>query len=114
MKRTGEFVLGLIGGIIGILAGLSGTFLGALAQAFNVDQAGTVSTAAWVAVLLSVIGLIGACIVKRRTMLASIFMLVAGIGGFICLSMLYIVPGILLLIAGIMGLVRKDRTLSGA
>lgn len=112
MKRTGEFVLGLIGGIIGILASLSGTLFGALATSMGVDQGGAVSTASWIALVLSVLGLIGACIVKKNSTLASIFMLIAGIGGFICISMLYIVAGILFVIAGVMGLVRRDKTAS--
>jgi hypothetical protein len=114
MKRTAEFVVGLIGGILGILAGLSGVFFGAVATAFEVDGGSMVSGASWIAVALSVLGLIGAAVVKNKTMLGSILMLIAAIGGFICISFLYILPGVLLLIAGIMGLVRKDRSTVGA
>ncbi|MGZ4032680.1 MAG: DUF4064 domain-containing protein [Tumebacillaceae bacterium] len=114
MKRTAEFVVGLIGGILGILAALSGVFFGAIATALEVDGGNVVSGASWIAVALSVIGIIGAAMVKNKTMLASILMLIAAIGGFICISMLFILPGVLLLIAGIMGLVRKDRSTAGA
>jgi hypothetical protein len=114
MKRTAEFVLGLIGGILGILAALSGVFFGAVATALQVDGGGAVSTASWVAVALSILGIIGAAMIKSKTGLASIFLLIAGIGGFICISALYILPGVLLLIAGIMGLVRKDKSAAGA
>jgi hypothetical protein len=114
MKRTAEFVLGLIGGIFGVLAAFSGVFFGAVATALEVDSGGVVSAASWVAVVLSILGIIGSAMIKNKTTLGSIFMLIAAIGGFICISVLYTLPGVLLLIAGIMGLVRKDKSAAGA
>lgn len=114
MKRTAEFVLGLIGGILGILASLSGVLFGAVATAMNVDAGGVVSGASWGALILSILGIVGASMIKKKTLVASIFLLVAAIGGFICLSVIYVIPAILLLIAGIMGLVRKDNSGTGA
>ncbi|CAI8834495.1 Inner membrane protein [Bacillus pseudomycoides] len=36
-------------------------------------------------------------------------MTIAAIGGFICISLIYILPGVLLLIGGLMGLLRKNK-----
>lgn len=38
-----------------------------------------------------------------------IMMTVAAIGGFICISVIYLLPGVLLLIGGLMGIFRKDK-----
>lgn len=109
LKRTAEFVMGLIGGILGILAGFMGVFVGSIATALEVDQGGFVSGASWIAILLSVLGIVGAGLVKSKTKAASILMLIAAVGGFFCIGLLYLLPGILLLIAGIMGLARKGE-----
>jgi hypothetical protein len=107
LKRTAEFVLGLIGGIFGVLAGLFLVFVGGVASAMEVKEGNIVSGVAWISILLSILGIIGSCMVKKKTVLASIFMLIAGIAGFFCTGLFFIVPGALLLIAGIMGLARK-------
>lgn len=36
-------------------------------------------------------------------------MTVAAISGFICISIVYLLPGVLLLIGGLIGLFRKDK-----
>ncbi|MBL0386477.1 DUF4064 domain-containing protein [Tumebacillus sp. ITR2] len=109
MKRTAEFVMGLIGGIVGILCGFSGVLLGSVAASLQVDGSGTVSTASWIAIAVSVLGIVGAGIVKKSTKLGSLFMLIAAVVGFICISFFYTVPAILFLIAGIMGFARKGK-----
>ncbi|WP_109689916.1 DUF4064 domain-containing protein [Tumebacillus permanentifrigoris] len=110
MKRTAEFVIGLIGGIVGILCGFSGVLLGGVAEAMQVDGSGTVSAASWVAILFSVLGIVGASIVRKKTGLGSLFMIISAVVGFICISFFYTVPALLLLIAGIMGFARKDKS----
>ncbi len=48
--------------------------------------------------------------VKSKAKAAGIMMTIAAIGGFICISVVYLLPGILLLIAGLMGIFRKPKT----
>ena len=119
MNRTAELVLGLIGAIIGVLAGLFVVFVGGALTAL--DGAGG-ADGLWLhvdgchgaSVLFSVLGLFGSVMVKSQTTFASVLMLVASVGGFICLGVLYVLPGALLLAAGIMGLVRKGGSSSSA
>ncbi|MGB8955489.1 MAG: DUF4064 domain-containing protein [Tumebacillaceae bacterium] len=110
MNRTAELVLGLIGAIIGVLAGLFVVFVGGVASAMNVAEGSIVSGVAWFSVLFSAVGLVGSVMVKNRTTLASVLMLIAAIGGFICLGLFYVLPGALLLVASIMGLARKGNS----
>jgi hypothetical protein len=60
-----------------------------------------------IALVLSILGIVGAVLVKKKAVVGSILMLIAAIGGFICLSWTYIVSAVLFLIAGLLGLFRK-------
>jgi len=107
MKRTTEFVLGLIGGIFGIISGVIALMIGGLGSALG--GASTVGSLGVWAIVLSILGIVGASIVSSKSRLGGIFMTVAAIGGTICISMFYILPGILLIISGLMALIKKDK-----
>ncbi|KAB2460748.1 DUF4064 domain-containing protein [Bacillus sp. CH126_4D] len=109
MKRTAEFVLGLIGGIFGILCAFIALFIGGLGSALEADGANTVIGLGWGAVALSVLGIVGSVMVRSKAKVGGIMMTVAAIGGFICISAIYLLPGVLLLIGGLMGIFRKDK-----
>lgn len=109
MKRTAEFVLGLIGGIFGILCAFIALFIGGLGSALEADGANTVIGLGWGAVGLSILGIVGSVMVRGKAKVGGIMMTVAAIGGFICISAIYLLPGVLLLIGGLMGIFRKDK-----
>ncbi|HDR4520574.1 TPA: DUF4064 domain-containing protein [Bacillus cereus] len=109
MKRTAEFVLGLIGGIFGILCAFIALFIGGLGSALEADGANTVIGLGWGAVGLSILGIVGSVMVRSKAKAGGITMTVAAIGGFICISVIYLLPGVLLLIGGLMGIFRKDK-----
>lgn len=108
MKRTTEFVLGLIGGIFGIFSGFIAMFIGGVDAAFN-GHSDIIGLGVG-AIVLSIIGIVGSVVVKGKAKLGGLFMTVAAIGGVICVSMFYILPGVLLIIAGLMGLLKKNKT----
>lgn len=106
-KKTVELVLGLIGGILGIIAGIYSMNIGGLASVFHVDRAVTVNNFGIGAIILSILGIIGALIVKNKTKLGGIFMIIAALGGLLCITYFYIPSGILLIIPGIMSIIKK-------
>lgn len=127
--RKSEFVLTLIAGITGIIAGITGIAGGGLLAAFSgseeLSNAASLTTAdsealaaaGGLTVVFSVIALvigialiIFAVLIKRNAKLFGILTLVAGVGGFLLVGLLWIVPGILAIIAGIMCLARKVPT----
>ncbi|PGB02172.1 DUF4064 domain-containing protein [Bacillus toyonensis] len=114
MKRTTEFVLGLIGGIFGILCAFIALFIGGVGAAVEADGANQVIGLGWAAVALSILGIVGCVMVKSKAKVGGIMMTIAAIGGFICISIVYLSPGILLLIGGLMGIFRKDKTTASA
>ena len=107
MKRTTEFILGLLGGIFGVIGAILALFIGGVDAAFNGKS--DIIGLGWGAVLLSALGIVGSVVVRSKAKLGGIFMLVAAIGGTICISAFYILPGILLLNGGLMGVFRKEK-----
>lgn len=110
MKRTTEFVLGLLGGIFGIISALMALFIGGIDATFNSSGTSDIIGLGWAAVFLSVLGIVGSVVVKGKAKLGGWFMVIAAVGGIICISMFYILPGILLLIGGLMGVFRKSKS----
>lgn len=109
MKRTTEFVLGLIGGIFGILCAFIALFIGGVASAMEAEGASNVIGLGWAAVVLSILGIVGSVMVKSKAKVGGAMMTIAAIGGFICISFIYILPAVLLLIGGLMGIFRKEK-----
>lgn len=109
MKRTAEFVLGLIGGIFGIICAFIALLIGGMGAAFRAEGANTIIGLGWGAVGLSILGIVGSVMVRSKAKVGGIMMTVAAIGGFICISIFYLLPGVLLLIGGLMGIFRKDK-----
>ncbi|PHE53920.1 hypothetical protein COF68_33725, partial [Bacillus toyonensis] len=96
MKRTAEFVLGLIGGIFGIICAFVALLIGGMGAAVEADGANTIIGLGWGAVALSVLGIVGSVMVRSKAKVGGIMMTVAAIGGFICISLIYLLPGVLL------------------
>ncbi|PFC89764.1 hypothetical protein CN308_30175 [Bacillus cereus] len=98
-----------MGGIFGILCAFIALFIGGLGSALEADGANTVIGLGWGAVALSVLGIVGSVMVRSKAKVGGIMMTIAAIGGFICISLIYLLPGVLLLIGGLMGVFRKDK-----
>jgi len=108
MKRTTEFVLGLLGGIFGFGAAFFALFFGVVDEAVS-GSSSEVTGLGWAALLFSVLAIVGSIVVKFKAKVGGILMLLAAIGGFISVSLFYVLPGLLLLIAGLMGIFRKEK-----
>jgi len=105
-ERTAEFIIGLLGGIIGILAAPGLFFLGAIIAGFGGGVG--IFGAPVIGGILSVIGLVGAAFVKSRPKIAGAIMIVCGILGlFVALGLW--VGALLLLVAGIVAVIRKEK-----
>jgi len=107
MVRT-EFILGLIGGIFGIIGGILALVVGGIAGAFGAQGAETVTTLGTAAFVLAVVGIIGAAVSDRRNKLGGTLMIISAIGGFIAISLFYVLPAIFLIIGGVMAYTRKE------
>ncbi len=97
-------MLGLLGGIFGLIGAITAIMFGGLGQALNASGASSIVGAGVMAIVFSIIGIVGAVLVKSRNRTAGYMMLISAFGGLICISLAYVISFILLLIGGIMAL----------
>jgi len=107
-KRTAEMILGIIGGIFGIVAGLVVFFPYGYEYGWGFEYPYGLLGA--LAIIFSVIGIVGAAIVESKTKISGVLMIVAAVLGLISVFVFYVLPAILLGIAGILALLRKTET----
>lgn len=112
MKRTTEFILGLLGGIFGFIGAIIALFIGGVDAAFSNSGESEIIGLGWAAIFLSILGIVGSVVVKGKPKVGGIFMIISAVGGVIAISLFYLLSFILLLIAGLMGVFRKDKEIT--
>ncbi|MBC1522338.1 DUF4064 domain-containing protein [Listeria aquatica] len=124
--RKAEFVLTLIAGITGIIAGLfgilGGGLIGVISQssefttnaAYDTSDMDILAATSGMVVILAILALIVGILlfifsffIKKNAKLWGILTLILGVIGFFLVGFLWVVPGVLAVIAGIMCLARK-------
>lgn len=107
---TASLVLGIVGGVFGILAGLLAMMVGGIGSAFEAEGSGSVVGLGFAAIMLGVLGIIGGALSNRSPGTASILQIIAAIGGFIAVSLFWVLSGVLLIAGGVMAfLARRKR-----
>jgi len=106
MNRTAEFILGLLGGIVGLFFSIGLTILGGLLTDFEMIM----MVIGLLSVVFSILGIVGSIIVKSKPKKGGILMLISAVGGSVCLIQLFAMSWLFLLIAGLMGIFRKGKT----
>jgi hypothetical protein len=96
-KRTGESILGVVGGILGIFVGIFIYYLGT----FGLGDI-PAESAGMLLILLGILSFVGGAVVGRYRSTGGAFMIIAGILGFFVLFALWIIPGIIMIIGGIL------------
>ena len=113
MKRTTEFVLGLLGGIFGFFGAVFALIIGGVDAALSSSGTSEIIGLGWGAMLFAILGIIASVVVRSTAKVGGALLLVSGIGGLICISFYYILPAVLLVIAGLMGLIKKNKPING-
>lgn len=109
--RTAALVFGITGGVFGILAGLLAMMVGGIGSAFQAEGSGSVAGLGFAAILLGVIGIVGGALSNRSPGAASVLQGIAGILGFIAISLFWILAGFLLLTGALLALLsRRSET----
>ena len=96
-KSATAMILGITGGILGILAGVVAVFVGGAGMLIVGEPTGVAWLGA-VAMALGAMGAIAGGMVRSRPVPAGVFMAIAGAGGFLVVSLFWVIPGALLLI----------------
>jgi len=108
VTRPTATILAVLGSIFGLEIALFLLLFGSLGPVFGEEVSLAVGLGR-TTFYLAIIGIIGAVIVNQNPKVAGILMLLSGIGGFIAVSLAYIIAGPLLIIAGILALLRKPQ-----
>ena len=95
-------VLGIIGGIAGLIGSTFAIFIGGVGSAFSGDT--SIIKLGLIAILLSIMGIVGGVMANHKSRVSAYLMLIAGINGLIAISGGFIVAGPLLIISGILSL----------
>ena len=93
MKLAG-LIIGIFGSVAGFIAALIGLLVGGIDAAI-----GGGTELAWlgfVALIVSIVALIGAALAIAKPRFSAITMLVCGVAGFVCISAFWIPAGLLL------------------
>jgi hypothetical protein len=109
--RSAALILGLIGGIIGLFAAGFAIVVGGIGTAVQANRAGTVVVLGFIALGLAVIGIVGGALAQTKPRAAALLMVVAGIAGFVAVSLFWIVAGVLLLIGALLAFLGRAKTL---
>lgn len=105
MKRVAEFVLGLIGSIMGILIAIP-TFVFMGFMPVTEDLSGVAFVSNIVGAVIAIVAIVFSCLINKFTKLSSIILIIAAVG-LLLTNFFQVIPFILLLVAGILGLVRE-------
>jgi Na+/H+ antiporter NhaB len=108
VNRTAEFVLGLIGGILGIGVGLFFIIAGLFGSAMETELGGKIEGVEFVfgvGIILPLLSLLSTVfsvpsLIRKNHMLSGIINLAVGALGFFLATILWIIPGILMIISG--------------
>jgi hypothetical protein len=100
--RTAALVFGITGGVFGILAGLLAMMVGGIGSAFEAEGSGSVAGLGFAAILLGVLGIVGGALSNRSPGKASLIQAIAGLFGFIAISLFWVLAGVLLLVGALL------------
>ncbi|MDK2795560.1 MAG: hypothetical protein PWQ22_1626 [Archaeoglobaceae archaeon] len=107
MSRTGEMVLGILGGVFGILAAMFVGAIGGIGEAVGAFGYEELYLRAGAGLLLGALAIVGGAIVNKNNKAGGILMLVSAIFGLFALGPLWVLSFILLLVGGILALRSK-------
>lgn len=107
MKRLLEFILGLIGAVIGVFTAFEGICLMIVGQVVNDELfsfLGLISNS--IGIFISVLAIICTCFIEKKTKMISKLLIICGILLFLT-NFYQTIPATLLIVGGCVGLKRK-------
>jgi hypothetical protein len=107
--RTAALVLGIIGGVLGLLAGLLEITIGGVAAGLEAEGGGEVAGLGFATFALAVVGIVGGAVTPRSPGWGAILLVVAGVGGFITASLFWLLSGPLLLVGALLAFLSRRQ-----
>lgn len=108
-KERAASLLAIIGGVVGVIAGVVAMIAGGTGM-FVVAEAERAIWLGSVAAIFGLVGVVAGGLVRRAPFVAGTLMLLTGFGGFVAVTLYWILPGGLLIIGSIIAwTVRSER-----
>ena len=106
-KRMSD--LGMVGGILGFIMGFVTLIASGIGALLHITGSVELFHSSWVAMLLGVVGIIGAVVNRGEALIGGVTMMVAGSLGVSLVGGFYLIPSIILLIAGLVSILDYFR-----
>ncbi|WP_448575635.1 hypothetical protein [Thermomicrobium sp.] len=106
--RIAGLVFGLLGGFLGVLAGLLALGIGGLGAAFSAEGTGMILGGGLGAIVIAACGLVGAVLALSRPGTSAVLQILAALAGLIAVSLFWI-PSALLFALGALAAVLSRR-----
>lgn len=106
-SRVAEMVLGIIGGVFGMIAGVTALFVGGLGEALEEGTGSGVAGLGLACILVSILALVLSCMINKNRVLFGWLIIICGILNIIFVSAFGILSGIIIAVSGIIALSRK-------
>ena len=110
--KVAALVLGIVGGVFGLIAGILAITVGGIGQAVGANQAGTVTGLGFLAFAMAVVSLVGGALALSKPRVAALLLLIAGIVGFFAVSAFWLLSGPLMILGALFAFL--GRTKKGA
>lgn len=107
MKHKIEFILGFLGGILGTIAAFVTIVIGGIDAATNETGVSKFMSHGWFAFAFSIIAIGGALLIQKKPKFAGFALIIAAVGGFLSVSLFYVIPAIILIVSGLMLILKK-------
>ena len=99
--KVAALVLGVIGGILGLIAALLALSIGGIGRALGADGGSMVVSLGWSSLIFCFLGFIGAGLALAKPKLSGVILLISAIGFTISISWFAIISGPLFLMASL-------------
>ena len=107
--RIAALIVGIFGAMAGFIGALVALAVGGIGGAIEVEGAETVIIGGWIALLMSVVALVGAALSMAKPRVAAGLMAVSAIVGVIAVFAAYVLATILLTVAAIFAFLGRQR-----
>ena len=97
LKSNAALTLSILGAVVGVGAGILVMLVGGAGLLFAAEALRVVWLGA-IAIVLSLLGIVGGGLTSDNPELATILLVIVGLGGFVALSVFWLLPGALFLI----------------
>lgn len=106
-SRVAEMVLGIIGGVFGMIAGVMALFVGGIGEALEEGAGSGVAGLGLACIVVSILALVLSCMINKNRILFGWLIIICGILNIIFVSAFGILSGIIIAVSGIIALSRK-------